>query len=291
MAVRLDLPRVDLDDFYSDGERRSRFIQTLGDCVKNKGGLAIVTGLGIAEHMAALRHHNIAFFQRPHEWRMQFNDPDSEGERGYVPRGGETARCEDTPDEKAFYQMGPEGITLYRPNLWPSDRDLPGFKQDLVSGFDTLTQRAKVLFGAIGEYCDVDPTDLVAETDNGEHGLRLNHYPAQGDAKSHQDSNYITLLHEPGEGFFVEIKGVRHFIEAQPGDTFINFGEMLQERLGLPAVWHGVESLGNVAEGQYRKTEPFFLHARPDVVLNERGETQAQFMEHLLQHRYTGNRT
>jgi isopenicillin N synthase-like dioxygenase len=125
--------------------------------------------------------------------------------------------------------------------------------------------------------------------------LRLLHYPpltgmeepAAERAAAHEDINVLTILpvaEQPGlqvkdnEGNWVDVASIR-------GEIVVNSGDMLKEMTDgfFPSTTHRVLNPSGDAsiENVSRISIPFFLTARPDVVLSERYTSGSYLQERL----------
>ncbi len=281
-AVIMSIKAIDFNDFQNPSYQQ-RFVSGLGNSLKETG-FVVVQNLGINKTIDSLRRQSRLFFEiLTDEEKFACYNPTTKGERGYVPFGEETAIGYKSPDVKEFFGVGRDAKE-YHQNLWPEEKILPDFKQTILDSYFLLESRAHEIISAIGLHLSIDPDDLINETIEGNSVLRLNYYPGKqkGNANPHKDSNYITLLHNPGPGLHVLINNYWTSVDSE-GGTVINIGEKLEKRTGLPATWHyaKVESQGA------RLNEPFFLQPRNDVLLQP-CLTSEEFMRTHLSERYTG---
>ena len=123
--------------------------------------------------------------------------------------------------------------------------------------------------------------------------LRVLHYPPLDGSESpdalraaaHEDINLITLLPVSNQAGLQVQDTANNWIDVSnvSGDIIVNSGDMLQEASGgyYPSTTHRVDNPGGRIENVSRISMPFFLTARPDVVLSER-YTAGSYLEERL---------
>lgn len=79
--------------------------------------------------------------------------------------------------------------------MWPDERDLPGFKGDLMAYHTELLQFARRLTGIFALALGMDEHYFDEYTRRPEAGMRIIHYPEQ-DAEP-EDQNGIGMCHHP----------------------------------------------------------------------------------------------
>lgn len=253
----------------------------LGDSFAETG-FAVVEGHGIATALIenALSEMR-AFFARPVAEKMAAHFPGQGGARGYTPFGIETARDSDLFDLKEFYHIGrelPEGHR-YRPvmpeNVWPDGQ--PGFRTSALALFDALEAAGLRILKAIAVHLGLAPDFFDDPVHEGNSVLRLLHYPPVPEdapnlrAGAHEDINVITLLlgaEEAGLQLLTR-QGEWLDVTAPEGALVVNVGDMLQRQTGglLPSTTHRVVNPGPARRHLPRYSTPFFLHFRPDWLI------------------------
>jgi len=266
----------------------ARFLDQLGNSLE-KTGFVMIQNIGIDDSINQLRDQSRIFFEESNsDQREMCHGPHTKGERGFVSEGEETAIGFTAPDKKCFFGYGRQDHVLYPQNIWPSKKQFPKFRDTCLSTYVLVEQKAFSILAKIAHFCDIDPATLVNETRGGNSVQRLNYYPASGGfAREHKDSNYITLLHNPGKGLHVRIQDEWYAPQIPLNTTIINIGEKLEKRTSgkLPATWHYAKVPANMDQPRYN--EPFFLHPRDSVELFP-GLTAGEFMREHLDGRYTG---
>lgn len=162
------------------------------------------------------------------------------------------------------------------PNIWPGE--IADFEQtfsDLFAAFDETG--ARILSG-VARHLSLAPDWFDSRIANGNSILRLLHYPPVSPeapgirAGAHEDINLITLLLGAEEGGLELLTKSGNWIPATPppGALVINVGDMLQRLTNhvLPSTSHRVVNPPPERRHLARYAMPFFLHLRPDVVID-----------------------
>jgi isopenicillin N synthase-like dioxygenase len=120
------------------------------------------------------------------------------------------------------------------PNQWP--RDLPGFREALLSYTDAVDALGRRLLPLLAAYLDLPPDAFDAAFAESQFSFRLTHYPPvaaepnQFGIAPHTDANFMTFLAQsdvPGlqvrmpDGEWVDVPYV-------PGSFAVNSGDMMQ---------------------------------------------------------------
>ncbi len=222
-----------------------------------------------------------AFFALPENVKRAYHLPGTGGARGLTPFGIETAKGASKSDLKEFWHTGrelPPGHTLARfmaDNVWPTE--IPGFKDRIYALYQALDRVGATLLQAIARYLGLDPLYFDDKVDLGNSVLRLLHYPpVQGEtthvrAGAHEDINAITLLLGAEEaGLEVKEKdGSWLAVNPPAGAMVVNIGDMLQRLTNdqLPSTTHRVVNPSPERARFARYSTPFFLHFRPDFLI------------------------
>jgi isopenicillin N synthase-like dioxygenase len=272
----MDLPVVDFREFALGGRRaQDAFARAFGDGLR-------AFGFGVvAEHPIGAPRIARAFelceqlFALPDEVKRGYVVPASEGNRGYVPFGGERAIGAKVADLKEFWHVGQASSDALMPNVWPSE--LVTFRDEMVALHRDFEEAARVLLRAVARYLDKPDEHFASMTLGGDSVLRLIHYPPiPGDAAAgairaaaHEDINLITLLAEGSTGG-LELRardGTWQPVSSLRGQLVINAGDMLQRATHghLRSTTHRVANPSGPNVSRY--SIPFFTHPRPEVVL------------------------
>jgi isopenicillin N synthase-like dioxygenase len=255
----------------------------LGDSFE-EFGFAVVRNHGIPQGLIA-RAEDLqrALFALPAEAKMPYRVPGGGGARGYTPFGIETAKDAAVHDLKEFWHVGrslPEGHPLsgtMAPNVWPAE--LPAFREtmeQLYAAFETAGER---ILRAIALHLDLPEDYFVATVEDGNSVMRLLHYPplpadatpGAVRAAAHEDINTITLLLGAEEaGLELLTRGGEWLpIDPPPGALVVNIGDMLDRLTNsrLRSTTHRVVNPSGEAARRSRYSMPFFLHFRPDFLI------------------------
>lgn len=223
------------------------------------------------------------FFALPDETKRQYQLPGGGGARGYTPFGTEKAKDAKVHDLKEFWHVGrslPEGHALSEfmaPNVWPGEVD--GFEETFAELYAAFEEAGGRVLEAIALHLDL-PRDFFADTvRDGNSVMRLLRYPplegkeAEGAirAAAHGDINTITLLLGAEEAGLelLTTEGKWHAVGSEKGALVINVGDMLDRMTNgrLRSTTHRVVNPQGEAAYRARYSMPFFLHFRPDFVI------------------------
>jgi isopenicillin N synthase-like dioxygenase len=246
-------------------------------------GFAIVRDHGVPQELIHRAEDKAKeFFALPQAVKLKYKIPGGGGARGYTPFGVETAKGATARDLKEFWHVGrelPPGDPLERfmpPNVWP--REVEGFRETFEALYASLEASGLRILSAIALHLGLPEHYFDATVDNGNSVLRLLHYPpiseaAEGEirAAAHEDINTITLLLGAEEaGLELLAKDGRWLpVAPPPGALAVNIGDMLQRLTAhrLRSTTHRVVNPTGPAARRARYSMPFFLHFRPDFVI------------------------
>ncbi|WP_394729991.1 isopenicillin N synthase family dioxygenase [Altererythrobacter sp. GH1-8] len=247
-------------------------------------GFAVVRDHGIPQDLIdRAEAKSKEFFALPEEVKRGYQIPGGGGARGYTPFGTEKAKDAEIFDLKEFWHVGrslPEGHPLSEymaPNVWPDEID--GFREtfsELYGAFETAGLR---VLEAIALHLGLDQQYFAATVEDGNSVMRLLHYPPLGEdapdgairAAAHGDINTITLLlgaEEAGLELLTR-QGSWKAVDVPDGALVINVGDMLDRLTNsrLRSTTHRVVNPHGAAKTRSRYSMPFFLHFRPDYVI------------------------
>ena len=247
-------------------------------------GFAVIRDHGIPQELIdRAEEMSKAFFALPTDVKQAYKIEGSGGARGYTPFGVETAKDAKVHDLKEFWHVGrelPEGHPLagfMAPNVWPDE--VAGFRETFSALYAAFDQAGARVLEAIALHLGLPREWFAATVEDGNSVMRLLHYPpltskdAEGAirAAAHGDINTITLLlgaEEAGLELLTRA-GEWRAIDVPPGALVVNIGDMLDRLTNhrLPSTQHRV--MNPVGEAAYRArySMPFFLHFRPDFVI------------------------
>lgn len=277
------IPVVDMRHWTAgDDATRARFIQDVGDALKEYGflrvrGHAVVPGV-IDPAYAAAR----AFFSLPEATKQSYCVRGGGGERGYTPFGAEHAKDTPTPDLKEFWHTGREVSTdhplsaVYPPNLWPSQ--VAAFQPSMLAMYSALESVAADMLEVVARYLGEAPDALTSIATDGNSILRALHYPPLHDvevaegavrAAAHEDINLITLLVTSSHSGLEILRrdGAWLAVNAEPGEILMDSGDMLGRITNnlIAATTHRVVNPSE--DRSERFSMPFFVHPRPEAIL------------------------
>lgn len=247
-------------------------------------GFAVVRDHGIpADLIARAEEMSKAFFALPEEAKRAYHQPGGGGARGYTPFGRERAKDAAVHDLKEFWHVGrslPEHHPLAQymaPNVWPAE--VPEFRRTFEELYAAFDQAGGRVLEAIALHLDLPQDYFAATVEDGNSVMRLLHYPpltgadAEGAirAAAHGDINTITLLlgaEEAGLELLTR-SGEWKAVDTPEGALVINIGDMLERLTNgrLPSTKHRVVNPRGEAAYRSRYSMPFFLHFRPDFVI------------------------
>ncbi len=266
------------------GEARdpAAFARALGASFE-RYGFAIVADHGIpAELVARAEEQARAFFALPDDVKRGYHRPGTGGARGYTPFGTEAAKDAALVDLKEFWHVGRELPAGHRfaevmaPNLWPSG--LADFRATMLALYAAFEATGARILAAIARHLGLAPDFFEDTVADGNSVMRLLHYPpvpadAPGiRAGAHEDINTITLLlgaEEAGLQLLDRDGGAWLPVSPRQGELAVNVGDMLQRLTNgrLRSTTHRVMNPAPERRGHSRFSMPFFLHFRPDYVI------------------------
>jgi isopenicillin N synthase-like dioxygenase len=247
-------------------------------------GFAVVRDHGIPQALIdEAEAVSKAFFALPDAVKRAYKIEGGGGARGYTPFGTEKAKDAEVFDLKEFWHVGrslPEGHPLAEfmaPNVWPTE--IEGFHQTMTALFAAFEAAGARVLEAIALHLG-RPRDFFADSvADGNSVMRLLHYPPLGPgapegairAAGHEDINTITLLlgaEEAGLELLTR-SGEWHAVAVPQGALVINVGDMLQRQTNgkLRSTTHRVVNPRGEAAQRARYSMPFFLHFRPDFLI------------------------
>ena len=251
-------------------------------------GFAVVSDHGIDQDLIARAERlSRAFFALPEDAKRGYFIEGSGGARGYTPYRTEKAVGNDTTDLKEFWHVGrslPAGDPLeeFMPaNVWPAQ--LPEFRETFERLYAEFDKAGLKILSAIAVHLGLESDWFDATVDQGNSVLRLLHYPPIRDAKGvenaegavraapHGDINTITLLLGAEEAGLELLSQQGEWIPVSPppGALAVNIGDMLSRLTNdrLRSTIHRVVNPEGEASRRSRFSMPFFLHFRPDFVI------------------------
>jgi isopenicillin N synthase-like dioxygenase len=223
------------------------------------------------------------FFALPDEAKQAYHIPGGGGARGYTPFGVEKAKDAKVHDLKEFWHVGrelPAGHDLAQymaDNIWPSEVD--GFRETFTELYAAFEKAGGRVLEGIALHLGLDRQFFADTVKDGNSVMRLLRYPplegaeAEGAirAAAHGDINTITLLLGAEEAGLelLTAQGEWKAVAPPPGALVVNIGDMLDRLTNhrLKSTQHRVVNPRGEAAYRARYSMPFFLHFRPDYVI------------------------
>ena len=277
------IPVVDYLDFTTgDEERKSAFIQSVGDSLKEIGFFALKNhGIPLSAIEQSYEQGD-AFFSMSDEVKKSYLQPEIAHQRGYTAFGIEHAKNNPAPDLKEFWQTGRSHPTsgkkpTYVENVWPN-RHLPEFKGVIDGLFTQMEGLSQHLLESCSLYLGKPESWLGSMAEDGNTIMRIIHYPPippdaaeRVRAGAHEDINLITLLLGADEGGLQLLGKDGKWLEVNPppGCVTCNIGDMLQRLSNhkLPSTTHRVVNPPAERAHIPRYSMPYFLHPNPDFII------------------------
>lgn len=247
-------------------------------------GFAVIRDHGIPQELIDRAESlSRAFFALPEATKRAYKIEGGGGARGYTPFGVETAKDATVHDLKEFWHVGrelPEGHPLAEfmaPNVWPSE--IAGFCETFTALYAAFEKAGARVLEAIALHLGLPQNWFAATVEDGNSVMRLLHYPPlSGDraegairAAAHGDINTITLLLGAEEAGLelLTASGEWKAVAPPPGALVVNIGDMLDRLTNhrLRSTTHRVVNPRGEAAYRARYSMPFFLHFRPDFVI------------------------
>lgn len=247
-------------------------------------GFAVIRDHGIAQELIDRAEAKAkAFFDLPEEAKRAYHIEGGGGARGYTPFGTEKAKDAEIFDLKEFWhigrslQEGHEFTEFMAPNIWPEE--VESFRDtfsELFTAFDTAGLR---VLEAIALHLGLELTFFADTVRDGNSVMRLLRYPPLPEdapdgairAAAHGDINTITLLLGAEEAGLELLTQQDEWLAVDPpeGALVVNIGDMLERLTNgrLRSTTHRVVNPSGEAARRSRYSMPFFLHFRPDYVI------------------------
>ncbi len=278
LASRSAIASVSLKAAVQDPEG---FAQEIGRSFE-RYGFAIVSDHGIpADLIHRAEEKARALFALPEAVKRHYHIAGGGGARGYTPFGIETAKGATEHDLKEFWHVGrelPEGhrfADLMAPNVWPEE--VPSFRDTFLQLFQAFDTAGLRILEAVARHLGLAPDYFEDTVADGNSVLRLLHYPpVSADAPgvragAHEDINTITLLLGAEEAGLELLDRDGQWLPVAPkeGELVVNIGDMLQRLTNkvLKSTSHRVVNPPPERRGRPRYSMPFFLHFRPDFLI------------------------
>ena len=248
-------------------------------------GFAVIRDHGIPQELID-RAEALAkeFFALPDEVKRAYHIPGGGGARGYTPFGTEKAKDAKVHDLKEFWHVGrelPDGHPLAEfmaANVWPSE--VAGFRDTFGELYDAFEEAGGRVLEGIALHLGLDRGFFAPTVEDGNSVMRLLRYPPLPEdapdgairAAPHGDINAITMLlgaEEAGLELLTK-KDEWLAVSPPPGALAVNIGDMLERLTNgrLRSTTHRVVNPRGDAVRRARYSMPFFLHFRPDYLID-----------------------
>ena len=278
------IPKLDLSHFTNgSNEQKDLFVKSLGHAYEHIGFVAI-RNHGIPQAILTNLYQEVKnFFALPEEIKMQYDDTNGGGQRGYTGFGKEHAKNRNAGDLKEFWHFGQytETATEEVPS-YPDNKtvnELPLFNEAGKAIYQALEDTGIQMLRAIALHLGLEENYFDQKVRYGNSILRAIHYPPiTGDPKDairageHEDINLITLLvGASADGLEVLNKDGEWIGVTEVEDHIVvNVGDMLQRLTNdqLKSTTHRVVNPPKDQWSSPRYSIPFFLHPRPEVRLD-----------------------
>lgn len=156
-------------------------------------------------------------------------------------------------------------------NVWPEDADLPGFRDHILTYYETMDRFTRGLLPAVAMALDM-PTDFFAAAfDDNQSNLRLSHYPPvpardnQFGIAPHTDANFMTFLPQSEvPGLQVRMPDLTWLdVPVVSGSFAVNSGDTL--RRWSNARFRSTPHRALPPVGAHRYATPFFMAPHLDA--------------------------
>ncbi|MEZ5681609.1 MAG: 2-oxoglutarate and iron-dependent oxygenase domain-containing protein [Erythrobacter sp.] len=247
-------------------------------------GFAVIRDHGIPQELIDKAEAlSKEFFALPDEVKKAYHIPGGGGARGYTPFGTEKAKDAKVHDLKEFWHVGrelPEGHPLAEymaDNVWPDE--VADFRETFSNLYSAFEKAGGRVLEAIALHLGLDRGFFARTVEDGNSVMRLLRYPplegaeAEGAirAAAHGDINTITLLLGAEEAGLELLTKQNEWkaVDVPEGALVINVGDMLDRLTNgkLRSTTHRVVNPRGEAAYRARYSMPFFLHFRPDYVI------------------------
>ncbi|QFT76761.1 isopenicillin N synthase family oxygenase [Erythrobacter sp. THAF29] len=247
-------------------------------------GFAVVRDHGISPDLIARAEaKSKEFFALPDDVKRSYKIEGGGGARGYTPFGTEKAKDADIFDLKEFWHIGrslgeDHPLAKYMaPNVWPEE--VESFRDTFSALYSAFEEAGGRVLEAIALHLGLDQKYFEPTVKDGNSVMRLLHYPPLGPdapegairAAAHGDINTITLLLGAEEAGLelLSKSGEWLAVDVPEGALVINVGDMLERLTAgtLRSTTHRVVNPRGEAARRSRYSMPFFLHFRPDFLI------------------------
>lgn len=147
---KLSIPVIDIADYYNGDAAKTREIATALRSACQAPGFFQIVGHGVSSELrSALLSHLVTFFKLPPDAKKALHREKSPCLRGYETIGEQQLES-GFADQKEGFMIGPEFEQEQRflqgPNQWPSEADVPGFREAFMAYFQAIQGLSKQMF-------------------------------------------------------------------------------------------------------------------------------------------------
>jgi len=215
-------------------------------------------------------------FNLPLKSKMNYQQCDGAGQRGYTPFGIEKAINADSSDQKEFWHHGRSNWDNKHKIIMPKNEkvdSIKGFNDSLNKLYCELDNLGEKILSCIATFLEIEPDWFNNKINQGNSILRLIHYPPVDNkirgirAAPHEDINLITLLLGTQQKGLEVLDRNNQWVPIITNSEVIvcNVGDMLQRLTNhkLKSTTHRVINPINDGKNASRYSMPFFIHLNP----------------------------
>ncbi|KAJ3914489.1 hypothetical protein F5877DRAFT_82730 [Lentinula edodes] len=285
-ASKLDYYEIPIIDWQLSDKDKPLFLRQLRDAMINIGFLYLANHPVPHEIIAQVKEIAPKFFELPQESKDMLDMKNSMHFHGYLKEQGHAHGKKGNPN--------PEYLKLHGEALWPSEQDLPEFRNTMLTYYNHVEDLSYKFTGLVSEALGLGPDalDVLFDQDHGnlQPRCKVLRYPGTPDGQpgsgiaAHVDGSFLTYLLQATDHRTLEVKNLSgEWIPVPPKEnTFvINLGKTLEKatRRVLPATPHRVLS----PIGAPRFSVAFFSSIGHEVRL---AEHYFPFPEEVLEMKY-----
>ncbi|KAJ3852063.1 hypothetical protein EV368DRAFT_41824 [Lentinula lateritia] len=269
-ASKLDYYEIPVIDWQLSDKDKPLFLRQLRDAMINIGFLYLANHPVPYEVIAQVKEIAPKFFELPQKSKDVLDMKNSMHFHGYLKVSGATLSNDASVREQfnfggartcSWKEGEPEYLKLHGEALWPSEQDLPGFRNTMLTYYNHVEDLSYKFTRLVSEALGLGPDalDVLFDQDHGnlQPRCKVLRYPGTPDGQpgsgiaAHVDGSFLTyvcfLLSRATDHRTLEVKNLSgEWIPVPPKEnTFvINLGKTLEKatRRVLPATPHRVLS-------------------------------------------------
>lgn len=278
---------LDFNDFIGqDADKKQKFIMDCGKALQDIGFFALKNHAIAISLIEECYGQAEDFFNLSEKTKMNYLRPEISHQRGYTAFGIESAKGNNAPDLKEFWQNGRshqqgKPPATYPDNVWPKSQ-LPEFEPAINGLYLQMELLSRSILQACSEYLGKNENWLPDMAEEGNTIMRVIHYPPLGEnapigavrSAAHEDINFITLLVTATadglevmdhDGSWIKVEGNAEYIIVDSGDMLQNLTNGL-----FKSTTHRV--VNPTSNSTRRFSMPLFVHPRNEIDLSPRQE-------------------